>query len=228
MRMQWVDFVQFLVQYTFLIFSAAVHESAHAWSAFKLGDPTAKLQNRVSLNPANHIDIIGTVIIPLMGFFSGFPIIGWARPTPVDPRNFSNPKRDSMFVSAAGPISNMLTVCVLTMLWYLARYFVHPERPLDSQTVVLLILYVVGMGIFMNLLLAVFNLVPVYPLDGSGVVEGLLPHSLSIAYAKMRRYGFLILIILFYVAGLGRWVSLVVGYLARWLGVQWIPLKAIW
>jgi Zn-dependent protease len=108
MKIGLIDLVQFLVGYSFFLLSASAHESAHAWTAFKFGDPTAKLQNRISLNPANHIDLLGTVIIPFMVFLSGIPIIGWAKPTPVNQANFSNPRRDGMYVSGAGPVSNLL------------------------------------------------------------------------------------------------------------------------
>ena len=208
--MKWLDFVQFLIQYAFFIFSAAVHESAHAWTANKFGDPTAKLQNRISLNPAHHIDIVGTVIIPFMVFLSGIPIIGWARPTPVNPNYFANPKRDSMFVSAAGPVSNLLCVLLLAGLWHIARAFTGDG----------LAAAVIGIGVMINLMLAVFNLLPIPPLDGSGVLEGLLPDSLAPAYAKMRPYGFLILLGLFYLTGLSRVIWVVIRTIAGLLGVR--------
>jgi Zn-dependent protease len=204
------QFAQFLVYYVFLVLSAAVHESAHAWTAYQFGDPTAKLQGRISLNPARHIDIIGTVIVPFMFFLSAGLIFGWAKPTPVNPSYFRNPKRDGIFVSGAGPVSNLLSVLLLAGLWHLAR--ILGNNPL--------LIYVLTMGIIVNLMLAVFNMLPIHPLDGSGVLEGLLPESLSRAYAKMRPYGFLILLGLFYVTGLGRYISLAIGYMAGLLGVQ--------
>ncbi|HSE43419.1 MAG TPA: site-2 protease family protein, partial [Acidobacteriota bacterium] len=115
-----VRFVEFLVHYSFFLLSASIHESSHAWTAYKFGDPTAKQLNRISLNPANHIDILGTVIIPFMVFLSGIPIIGWAKPTPVNSANFAHPRRDDMFVSGAGPVSNLLTVAVLAILWHIS------------------------------------------------------------------------------------------------------------
>ena len=229
MRLKMVDFVQFLIQYLFFLLSAAVHESAHAWSAYKFGDPTAKLQNRISLNPANHIDIVGTVIIPFMVFLSGVPIIGWARPTPVNPENFSNPRRDSMFVAGAGPVSNFLSVILLAILWHGAWSFTNGDMTIDpGERIPILFCYVFGMGIMVNLMLGVFNLLPIHPLDGSGVLEGLLPEPLLVLYAKMRPYGFIILLLLFYLTGLSSWIWVIITHMARLLNVGWFSLEKIW
>ena len=229
MRLTFVDFLQFFIQYIFFLLSASVHESAHAWSAYKFGDPTAKLQNRISLNPANHIDIVGTVIIPFMVFLSGIPIIGWARPTPVNPENFSNPRRDSMFVSGAGPVSNFLSVLLLAMLWHAAWSFTNGDNRIDAgERIPILFCYVFGMGIMVNLMLGLFNLLPIHPLDGSGVLVGLLPRSLLALYVKMRPYGFIILLVLFYLTGLSAWIGVIMTYLAGVLGVGWFSLERIW
>lgn len=208
--MSWMNFVGFLIQYVFFVFGAAVHESAHAWTAYKFGDPTAKLQNRITLNPAHHMDIVGTVIIPFMVFLTGAPIIGWARPTPVNPSYFRNPKRDSMFVSGAGPLSNLLFVLLMAGVWHATNALTSGNRYALS---------ILGIGIAINLMLAIFNMLPIPPLDGSGVLEGLLPESLARAYAKMRPYGFLILLGLFYFTGLGGIVWGLVRYIGGLLGV---------
>jgi len=218
-----VDLVQFLVQYAFFLISASVHESSHAWTAWKFGDPTAKLQDRISLNPANHIDILGTVIIPFLVFLSGVPIIGWARPTPVNPMNFRNPRKDSMYVSGAGPVSNLLTVAFLAVLWHIS-YFMIPA----AGRIALLFCYVFGTGIFVNLMLAVFNLLPIHPLDGSGVLEGLLPEEWAESYGKLRPYGFIILLILFYTPAFSGTIWKVVSFLANIFRIPWIPLEMIW
>jgi Zn-dependent protease len=218
-----VSFVEFLIQFAFFLISASVHESAHAWTAYKFGDPTAKLQNRVSLNPANHIDIVGTVIIPFLVFLSGVPIIGWARPTPVNQANFQNPRRDGMFVSGAGPVSNLLSVIVLAVLWHLSYSGIKFFGP-----IAFLFCYVFAIGILVNLMLAVFNLVPIHPLDGSGVLEGLLPQEWAESYGRMRPYGFIILLVLFYLPGFRQFIWGIVALLLKVLGIAWFPLEQIW
>lgn len=227
-----VRFVEFLIAYAFFLLSASVHESAHAWTAYKFGDPTAKMQDRISLNPANHIDIVGTVIIPFVVFITGFPIIGWAKPTPVNSSNFANPRRDDMFVSGAGPVSNLLSVAVLAIPWHIAYSFIPAQTDYDefSMTgkIAVLFCYVFGTGILVNLMLAVFNMLPIHPLDGSGVLEGLLPKSWSEAYAKMRPYGFIILLVLFYLPAFGRLIWSVVRFLGGIFRVQFFSLQGIW
>ncbi len=223
-----IDFVQFLIQYAFFLISASVHESSHAWTAWKFGDPTAKLQDRISLNPANHIDIIGTVIFPFMVFLTGIPLIGWARPTPVNPMNFRNPRRDSMYVSGAGPVSNILTVAFLAVLWHIAWFFVSRDGILnESDRVAVLFCYVFETGILVNLMLAAFNMLPIPPLDGSGVLEGLLPDEWAHAYGKLRPYGFIILLILFYTPAFGALIWGVISFFAGIFRIRDIPLEGI-
>lgn len=215
--------IEFLISYAFFLLSAAVHESAHAWTAYRFGDPTAKLMNRISLNPANHIDILGTVIIPFFVFLSGVPIIGWARPTPVNPANFQNPRRDGMFVSGAGPLSNLITVAFLAVLWHLSRLSIPVLHGFA-----ILFCYVLGVGILVNLMLAVFNMLPIHPLDGSGVLEGVLPHEWADAYMRMRPYGFILLLILFYLPTFQIMIWDVVDFLGNLFGIQFFSLKNIW
>lgn len=152
-----------------LLFSLSVHESAHAWTALRQGDPTAQSLGRISLNPLVHVDVIGTVVLPLLMIFTGVPLLGWAKPTPVDPGRFRSLRRGQIVVSGAGPLSNLLLAALFTAGLFVAVRTL-PE-PLRDQPVVVFLL----MGLQLNVLLAVFNLVPLPPLDGSHIVEWGLP-----------------------------------------------------
>jgi Zn-dependent protease len=209
------EYIGFFIQYAFLLFAASIHESSHAWTAYRLGDPTAKMQNRISLNPANHIDILGTVIIPFVAFLSGFPILGWAKPTPVNPNNFANPRSGNVFVSGAGPVSNLICAVILAALWHGSRFLVP-----SIGTPGIVALQILGLGIVVNLVLAVFNMLPIYPLDGSGVLEGLLPLPLARAYARLRPFGFILLLVLFYTPPFKGLIGSVISFLAQLLGVR--------
>jgi Zn-dependent protease len=180
-----IDPVAAAVGFGVLLLSLTIHEAAHAWTADKLGDPTARALGRVSLNPLVHIDWIGTVLLPVIAMISNLPLIGWAKPVPVNVRNLRHHRRDFMLVAAAGPISNLLQAVVYAFLFHLVW------RP-DAETVGLVVrgLYV---AVQINLLLAFFNLLPVPPLDGGNVMLGLLPPRLAAAYSQLRQYGFLIL-----------------------------------
>lgn len=166
-----------------LAISISFHEAAHAWMALKLGDPTAKHLGRVSLNPFDHIDPIGTVILPIILIISGLPVFGWAKPTPFNPWNLQNPKRDSALISLAGPLSNLAIAIFVGLIF---RVF-HLQ----------LLLAIIQL----NLVLAIFNLIPIHPLDGFKVVGGLLPKNLYYEWIKLERYGTLILIALIFFGG---------------------------
>jgi Zn-dependent protease len=179
------------MSYVVLLFSLSVHESAHAWTAFRQGDPTARSLGRISLNPLVHVDVIGTVVMPLLMIFTGVPLLGWAKPTPVDPRRFRNLRRGQIVVSGAGPLSNLLLALLATLgLFVAVRVLTGPLR--DQPLVVLL-----SMGVQLNVLLAVFNLVPLPPLDGSHVVEWALPDGMGHRYmAAIAPYGGFVLLAL--------------------------------
>ena len=200
------------MSYVVLLFSLSVHESAHAWTALRQGDPTAQRLGRISLNPLVHIDVIGTVVMPLLMIFTGVPLLGWAKPTPVDPRSFKNLRLGQIVVSGAGPVSNLLLALVCTAgLFVAVRVLPGPlrENPLAR---------LLDLGIRLNVLLAVFNLVPLPPLDGSHVVEWALPNGMGHRYmAMIAPYGGFILLALVMSGALFTVLSpvldLVVGFL---------------
>ena len=165
-----------------LLISLTIHEAAHAWTADRLGDPTARRLGRVSLNPLVHIDWIGTVLLPIIAAVSNLPLIGWAKPVPVSVGNLRHPRRDFMLVAAAGPISNLLQAIV----WALVLRVILAAPDGDAA-------YFLQRAVIINLLLMFFNLIPIPPLDGGNVLLGLLPPQLARHYSQLRQYGFLIL-----------------------------------
>jgi Zn-dependent protease len=182
---------QIFISLAVLLFSLTVHEMAHAWSADRLGDPTARLLGRVSLNPMVHADLIGTVIFPLLAMVSGVPLIGWAKPVPVNPRQLRRPRRDYIFVAAAGPASNLLMAVAAAILLRLL-----PVSPvvLGESNVSAFGAALLSRALQLNVLLAVFNMIPIPPLDGGNVLSGLLPGRVAYRFnAIVRPYGFLIL-----------------------------------
>ena len=165
-----------------LLISLTIHEAAHAWTADRLGDPTARRLGRVSLNPLVHIDWIGTVLLPIIAAVSNLPLIGWAKPVPVSVGNLRHPRRDFMLVAAAGPISNLLQA----IAWALVLRVIVAAPDGDAA-------YFLQRAVIINLLLMFFNLIPIPPLDGGNVLLGLLPPQLARHYSQLRQYGFLIL-----------------------------------
>ncbi|HSQ35584.1 MAG TPA: site-2 protease family protein [Candidatus Binatia bacterium] len=183
-----------MIQFATVLFAISVHESAHAWTADKFGDPTARLQGRVTLNPIAHIDLVGTIIFPLILAVIGAPVFGWAKPVMVNPYNLRNRRRDGMFISAAGPAANIMVALGVILL--LAVF----QRPLllASGTTVILLLKIATYLLMINIFLAVFNLIPIPPLDGSGILEGLLRGQALAMFEKIKPYGFLILLAIIY------------------------------
>ena len=184
-----IDPVAAAISFGVLLLSLTIHEAAHAWTADRLGDPTARALGRVSLNPLVHIDWIGTVLLPLIAMFSHLPLIGWAKPVPVVTRNLRHPRRDFMLVAAAGPVSNLLQAVVAAGL---LRLFWNGTSESAPGIVVTLLFFAVEI----NLLLAFFNLIPVPPLDGGNVMLGLLPLRAAAQYSQLRQYGFIVLYVL--------------------------------
>jgi Zn-dependent protease len=202
-----------LFQIVVLIFAFSVHESAHAWAAMRLGDPTAYMLGRVTLNPAKHIDPWGSIVMPAIALFSGFPLLGWAKPCPITLRNFKHVKRDDILTTMAGPASNLLIATVAAVLLIVLRHvnfmgddavraamdlangFGTDLMGLPKAFPIALLLYY---SILTNLLLFVFNLIPIPPLDGSRVLRYFLPYNVEKVYDQIGNYG---IILVFFVAG---------------------------
>ena len=171
-----------------VIFAITVHEAAHGYAARYFGDMTAYLQGRITLNPIKHIDPIGTILIPALTMLAGGILFGWAKPVPVDFSKLRKPKRDMIWVAAAGPASNL----VMAIGWIIMYKFA-PDLPAAYVTPMQ---YMAQAGIMINVVLMVLNLLPLPPLDGGRIAVGLLPNHLAFQFAKLENYGFIILIIL--------------------------------
>ncbi len=182
--------IQFLILLTF-------HEWAHAKSADMLGDSTARDLGRVSLNPGVHIDMIGTIILPLLGTFFGGAFFGWAKPVPVNPYNLKRPRRDLMLIAAAGPAMNIFITFVILALLRVALEFT-PFNPSKSSLHALIYLQVVKPLALISVFLAAFNMLPLFPLDGFSVVRGLLPENAARQFEKLIPYGMPILMCLIF------------------------------
>ena len=213
--------VLILFQIAVLLFAISLHEAAHGWMAWRLGDPTARMLGRVTLNPIKHIDPFGTVLVPLLCVYAGFPLIGWAKPTPVTTRNFKNIRRDDILTTLAGPASNLLTA-IVALIILLVLKFVNATTVLsavmaaqmgavDPATIngspvlfpLTLLLYY---AVLLNLVLMAFNLIPLPPLDGSHVVRHLLPYNWLRVYDSIGMIG---LVLVFFFGG--RFIAMIVS-----------------
>jgi Zn-dependent protease len=186
-----IDPVLLLMELLVLIVSLSIHEAAHAWSANRLGDNTARLLGRLTINPVAHVDVLGTIVLPLIAMVSNLPIIGYAKPVPVNTRNLGPDWRQKfMLVAAAGPASNLLIAVVGAAIFHLM-----PSGGFDGDAIArgsLFVSFLIRL-VSMNVLLAVFNMLPVPMLDGGNVLAGLLKGRVAQLYDSLRPYGFLIL-----------------------------------
>ena len=213
-----INFGQLFISLLVLVFSLTVHESAHAWAADRLGDPTARLLGRVSLNPAVHVDPVGTLLFPLVGMVTGAPLIGWAKPVPVSTWRFERPRRDYLMVAAAGPLSNLALAFVAAVA---TRSLVGLGGMIGTRAagaaLIAPLTSLTWSALQVNVLLAIFNLLPIPPLDGSSVLAGVLPERLAAGRDRIRPYGFLLLYALLLSGGFGLVVGVPYRFVMSWL-----------
>ncbi|MDD5543305.1 MAG: site-2 protease family protein [Acidobacteriia bacterium] len=202
-----------------LLLSLSWHESAHAWMADRLGDYTARYMGRVSLNPLVHIDLIGTLLFPTISFFTGAPLLGWAKPTPVNPLHLRDKRYGNLKVAAAGPLSNCLLGLIFIILFKIVVLFVRGggDAALGRYAEPLFVFF--QQAIFLNVALAVFNLIPIPPLDGSHILEAILPYEAAQKFEGFQRWGSLLLIFLVFTPIFGMIFMPVFGLVRAFL--QW-------
>ncbi|MEI8068026.1 MAG: site-2 protease family protein [Candidatus Shapirobacteria bacterium] len=186
-----------IISFLALIIAITVHEFSHAFVADRLGDPTPRSNGRLSLNPMAHADMVGTILLPLIGLFTGLPTIGWAKPVPIDPYNLSNPKRDRLLIALAGPLSNFIVAIIFALI---SKFL----------SINLIVIYII---ILVNISIAIFNLIPIPPLDGSQILLSILPQETADKWEEaFSKYGLILLLaFLFLPIGGSTLVSIIMG-----------------
>jgi Zn-dependent protease len=207
-----LDITQILIAFGVLLFSLTVHEAAHAYTADRLGDSTARQLGRVSFNPAVHVDPIGTILFPLIAIATSLPVIGWAKPVPVNGRNLGNFRRDFMLIAAAGPASNLALAVLAAITWRVLAAGAGGAGGVPEIAATVL-----ERALLINVLLAVFNMIPVPPLDGGNVLSGLLPPQVARQYDRLRPFGFLLLYALMLSGALWAIVAPPARFILSWL-----------
>lgn len=213
-----IDVGQLFIGFIVLLFSLTVHEAAHAWSAGRLGDDTARLLGRVSLNPVVHADLFGTVVFPLLAMSTGVPLLGWAKPVPVDIRNLKGNWREKyMLIAAAGPASNLVLAAVAAVALRVVIAMAVPDSGLDETSAVTPVVFLLFQMVGLNVMLAVFNMIPIPPLDGGNVLAGLLPGHLAEYLDRIRPWGFMLIYALMLTGVLGSIMFPIRNLLMGWL-----------
>ena len=190
-----METISIIVQIAALVLAVSVHESAHGWVALRCGDPTARDLGRITLNPLRHIDPMGSVVVPALLAFSGAPVFGWAKPVPISLAHTRHPRSANLWISAAGPASNIVFAAIMTVAVLALR---AQGASLEESNVLQTILLFGVYSVLINIILAVFNLLPIPPLDGFGVVESLVPPSWYPVVGQMRRWGMLLLLVVIF------------------------------
>ena len=191
-----------------VLLAVTIHEVAHGWVAYKLGDNTAYLAGRLTLNPIKHLDLIGTLV------FIVTQMIGWAKPVPVNPYNLKNPKKDMIWVAAAGPAANFILAVGFSLLYHFSSRLVGGY---PSDFIITPVVLITRIGIIINIGLAVFNLLPIPPLDGSNILLGLLPREAALRYRSITPYGFLILLVLIFSGLVDKLIVPIIYFLVKLL-----------
>jgi len=208
-----IDPGNLIIWFIVLLFSLSFHEAAHAWTSEKFGDDTGRLQGRITLNPIAHIDLFGTILFPIVSALSGIPLLGWAKPVQTNPLMWRDKTRANIMVSAAGPLSNFIlaivafivikSLIVSGVVYLNGGYYTLIMPALEQASFMAPLSVMLSVMLLLNIGLGVFNLIPVPPLDGSHVLEELLPQSMSEAYNQIQPYGFMLLYLLMFLGVFG-------------------------